>query len=203
MMISLSVRSGRFVGVLGFAFACALLASLSSSQTSQPNPPAASFAAPPLFSVAGPEVGPTGLWSMAKGDFNGDHKTDFVVAGFNCASGTGNPADSIAVYSGNGDGTFQEPKYYGAGHCPNQVIVARLRGPTAPEDLIVVDLTDVSVLLGNGDGTFQEGTSIASFSPVSATSVSVGDFNGVGTADVAIALFTCLQDISATGLYDF
>ena len=140
MISSLPVQRGRFVGVLGFAFACALLASLSSSRTSQPNPPPASFAAPPLFSVAGPEVGPTGLWSMAKGDFNGDRKTDFVVAGFNCASGPGNPADSIAVYSGNGDGTFQEPKYYGAGHCPNQVIVARLRGPAAPEDLIVVDL---------------------------------------------------------------
>jgi hypothetical protein len=201
-MISSREGTIRFGRVLGFALSCALLASLSSSQTSQNNPPPASFAAPPLFSVAGPEVGPTGLWSMAKGDFNGDHKTDFVVAGFNCASGPGNPADSIAVYTGNGDGTFQEPKYYGAGHCPNQVIVARLRGPTAPEDLIVVDLTDVSVLLGNGDGTFQDAKLIASFSPVSPTSISVGDFNGDGKADVAIALFTGLQDISATGLYD-
>src|SRR5256886_1121333 len=202
MMSSLPVQRGRFVGVLGFAFACALLASLSASQTSHPKPPPASFAAPPLFSVAGPEVGPTGLWSMAKGDFNGDHKTDFVVTGNNCASGPGNPADSIAVYSGNGDGTFQVPKYYGAGHCPNQVIVARLRGPTAPEDLIVVDLRDVSVLLGNGDGTFQDAKLIASFSPVSPTSISVGDFNGDGKADVAIALFTGLQDISTSGLYD-
>src|SRR5438132_13666051 len=167
MMSSLPVQRGRLVGVLGFAFACALLASLSSSQTSQPNPPPASFAAPPLFSVAGSEVGQTGLWSMAKGDFNGDHKTDFVVAGFNCASGPGVPADSIAVYLGKGDGTFQEPKYYSAGHCPNQVIVARLRGPAAPEDLIVVDLSDVSVLLVNGDGSFQDALTIDIVIPVS------------------------------------
>jgi len=153
-MASHQTRAIRLAGYFCLTLIGALLASLSLSQTSQvirlP-----SFAAPPLFSVAGPEVGPTGLWSMAKGDFNGDHKTDFVVAGFNCASGPGNPADSIAVYNGNGDGTFQVPKYYGAGHCPNQVIVARLRGPTAPEDLIVVDLTYVSVLLGKGDGLFK------------------------------------------------
>src|SRR5438477_9957653 len=101
----------RLVRYFAFASICALLASLSSSQTSQNNPLPVSFAAPPLYSVAGAEVGPTGLWSMAKGDFNGDHKTDFVVAGFNCASGPGVPADSIAVYIGNGDGTFQEPNY--------------------------------------------------------------------------------------------
>src|SRR5438874_11473158 len=109
MMSSLPVQRGRFVEVLGFAFAFALLASLSSSQTSQPNPPPASFAAPPLYSVAGPEVGPTGLWSMAKGDFNGDGKMDFAVAGFNCATGPGVPADSIAVYPGNRERTFPAP----------------------------------------------------------------------------------------------
>src|SRR5205807_4505560 len=138
----------------------------------------------------------------AKGDFNGDGIPDFAVAGFNCASGPSIPPDSVAVYLGNGDGTFQMPNYFSAGHCPNQVVVARLRGPNAPEDLIIVDLTDVSVLLGNGDGTFQGAITIASFSPVSTTSVSAGDFNGDGKADVAIAFFTGLQDISATGLYD-
>ena len=175
---------------------------LSSSSVSSPATPPASFAAPPIYSVAGPEVGATGLWSMAKGDFNGDGKMDFVVAGFNCASGPGLPADSIAVYLGNGDGTFQEPKYYGAAHCPNQVMVGRFRGPAAPEDLIVVGIGDVSVLLGNGDGTFQNANTIGSFSPVTPTSVAVADFNGDGKPDVAISLFTGLQDISSTGLYD-
>jgi len=202
-MVSLWARAIRFGGFIGFALTGVLLASLSSSpQPSQTSPPQPSFAAPPLYSVAGSEVGQTGLWSMAKGDFNGDGKMDFAVAGFNCASGPGNPADSIAVYFGNGDGTFQEPKYFGAGHCPNQVIVARLRGPNAPEDLIVVDLNDVSVLLGNGDGTFQDARVIASFSPVSPTAVSVADFNGDGKADVAISLFLGLSQISSTGLYD-
>src|SRR5438270_4217311 len=201
MMSSLPVQRGRFVGVLGFAFACALLASLSSSQTSQPNPPPASFAAPPLFSVAGSEVGQTGFWSVTKGDFNGDGKVDFAVAGFNCANGPSVPPDSIAVYLGNGDGTFQKPNYFSAGHCPNQVVVGRFRGANAPEDLIVVGLSDVSVLLGNGDGTFQNATTVASFSPVSTVAASAGDFNGDGKSDVAIALFTGLTPSSA-GLYD-
>src|SRR5204863_5215076 len=102
----------HLAGYLGFASICTLLASLSPSQTTSTNPPPVSFAAPPIYSIGGSEVGKTGLWSMAKGDFNGDGKTDFAVAGFNCSSGPSVPADSIAVYPGNGDGTFQPPVYY-------------------------------------------------------------------------------------------
>jgi hypothetical protein len=160
------------------------------------------FAAPPLYSIAGSEVGQTGLWSMAKGDFNGDGKMDFAVAGFNCANGPSIPPDSIAVYLGNGNGTFQPPRYFSAGHCPNQVVVARLRGPKAPEDLIVVDLTDVSVLLGNGDGSFQDAKVVATFTNASTVAVSVGDFNGDGKVDVAVALFVGFTQTSSTGLYD-
>src|SRR5437016_9183346 len=98
-MTSRWVRSVRFGGVFGLALTCGLLASLPSSQTSQP----ARFAAPPLFSVAGSEVGQTGMFSIAKGDFNGDGITDLAVAGFACSNGQGFPANSVAVYLGNGD----------------------------------------------------------------------------------------------------
>ena len=49
-----------------------VMASNPASATTYP----ASFAAPPAFSVAGREVSVTGIYSMAKGDFNGDGKTD-------------------------------------------------------------------------------------------------------------------------------
>jgi len=51
---------------------------LSSSQVD----PQQTFAAPPVYSVAGSEVGITGLTSMAKGDFNTDGILDFAAGGF-------------------------------------------------------------------------------------------------------------------------
>src|ERR1700730_1055184 len=71
----------------------------------------ANFAAPPIHSVAGTEVGITGINSMAKGDFNGDGIPDIAVAGFGGSNGAGFPTNSIAVYLGNGDGTFKPPVY--------------------------------------------------------------------------------------------
>src|SRR5438067_1403304 len=194
MMSSLPVQRGRFVGVLGFAFACALLASLSSSQTSQPDPPPASFAAPPLFSVAGPEVGPTGLWSMAKGDFNGDHKTDFVVAGFNCASGPANPADSIAVYTGNGDGSFQAPLFFQSpGNNNYQIAVADLNNDGKLDVITRTGLPEtLYVSLGSGDGNFLPAYAIWSppntiYEAIASgmSSFTIGDFNNDGNLDIA------------------
>src|SRR5207253_1279696 len=110
VMTSHRTRTIRLAGYFCLTLIGALLASLSLSQTSQvirlP-----SFAAPPLFSVAGNKVGVTGLFSMAKGDFNGDGKPDFATVGFACSNGGG--TDQVAIYFGNGDGTFQTPVNYG------------------------------------------------------------------------------------------
>ena len=184
-MTSRWVRSVRFGGVFGLALTCGLLASLPSSQTSPP----ARFAAPPLFSVAGSEVGQTGMFSIAKGDFNGDGITDLAVAGFACSNGQGFPANSVAVYLGNGDGTFKAPVYYGAGPCPYEVVVGHVRGNNTPEDLVIVDGgvgNNVTVLLGNGDGTFQTPITAASFVG-GITAAAIADFNGDGKPDLAIA----------------
>ena len=178
-------RTVRFSGVVGLALTCGLLASLPSSQTNSQ----ASFAAPPLLSVAGSEVGLTGFFSMAKGDFNGDGIPDFAVAGFACSNGPGLPADSVAVYLGNGDGTLKAPVYYAAGRCPYQVVVGHVRAQGTPEDLVVVDAgvgNNVTVLLGNGDGTFQTPITAASFVG-SITAAAIGDFNGDGKPDIAVS----------------
>src|SRR6202011_2240663 len=90
-----------------------------SAPTASAQTASANFAAPPIHSVAGTEVGITGINSMAKGEFNGDN---------------------------------------------------------------------VPVLLGNGDGTFQAPKTAASF-PTFLTAVAIGDFNGDGKPDLAIAAF--------------
>src|SRR6266404_6115354 len=68
------------------------------------NSPATRFGAPSIFSVSGPEVGRTGIFSTTTSDFNGDGIPDMAVAGFGGSHGSGSPPNSIAVYLGKGDG---------------------------------------------------------------------------------------------------
>jgi len=78
---------------------------------------------------------------------------------------------------------------YATGTNPSFVTTAALRGIGKPLDLIVANATDstLTIYLGNGDGTF----SLAPTSPIPVTSdprfVVVGDFNGDGKKDLAVA----------------
>jgi hypothetical protein len=166
---------------------CVLASSLANARAALATPP--TFAAPPIQSVAGNEVGRTGINSMAKGDFNGDGIPDIAVTGFACSNGQGYPQNSIAVYIGNGDGTFKAPVYYQGGPCPYEVVVGHVRGNNTPEDLVVVDAgqgNNITVLLGNGDGTFQAPITAASFIG-GITAVAIADFNGDAKPDLAVA----------------
>jgi hypothetical protein len=128
--------------------------------------------------------------SVTVGDLNGDGKPDLVVANYctsNCASG------SVSVLLGNGDGTFQSAvSYPSGGEDAYSAAVADVNGDGKP-DLVVVNYCtsncasgSVSVLLGNGDGTFQSAVSYPSGGP-DAVSVVIGDFNGDGKPDLAVA----------------
>ncbi len=120
---------------------------------------------------------------MTVGDFNGDGKLDVAVADFH--------TQQVSVLLGNGDGTFQSVKAYSTGANPSSVVMADFNG----DGKIDLALTStplassagnlVSLLLGNGDGTFGAPTLFGTGSQ--AYSATVGDFNGDGAPDLAVA----------------
>jgi len=119
-------------------------------------------------------------WSVAVGDFNGDGKLDLAVQ---------NVYGYVSVLLGNGDGTFRSPVLYSAGgDGRNSVVVGDFRG-NGKLDLAVVtgnyDFGLVSILLGNGDGTFQ--AQVGYVAGNFAYHVALGDFNGDGRLDLAVA----------------
>jgi hypothetical protein len=132
-------------------------------------------------------AGPSSASSVVVGDFNGDGVLDLVAANPLTAYGQGG---SVAVLLGKGDGTFQEAVNYPAGLSANYVAVGDFNGD-GKADLAVTNGgqfgngNNVAVLLGKGDGTFQVAPTFSAGSLPSG--VAVGDFNGDGITDLAVA----------------
>ncbi|HEV3279584.1 MAG TPA: choice-of-anchor D domain-containing protein, partial [Terriglobia bacterium] len=124
---------------------------------------------------------------VSVGDFNHDGVLDLAVVngGENLS---GQPANSVSILLGNGDGTFQAHVDYPTGQFPFRVAVGDFNGDGNLDLAIVAEYDNaVSILLGNGDGTFQPEIEYG----VSAqpTSIVVSDFNGDGILDLAVANF--------------
>ena len=142
---------------------------------------------------------------LGKGDGTFQPKVDIptgrgpvsvIATDFHDLSGTGfldlavaNQDDnSISVFQGNGDGTFQAPALIQlpTGFSPAALAATDLNGD-GHADLVVADQghNTISVFLGNGDGTFQNRTDYPTGdAPVS---VAFGDFNADGAEDIAVA----------------
>ena len=101
----------------------------------------------PSFLTAG--NGPAGI---VVADFNGDGKADFAE------TNEFRSANTVWVFLGNGDGTFQAPVSYSAGGAPGLLAAADLNLDGAP-DLEVADTgAELDVLMNNG-GSFVSTTS--------------------------------------------
>ena len=119
---------------------------------------------------------------LATGDFNGDGAPDLVL--------TNTLSDSVSVFLNRGDGTFQASVEMSAGANPNSVVAADFNGDDFP-DLAVASSSSsvtpgtVNIFLGNGNGTFQPpvGYQVG----VAPDALAVGDFNGDGIPDIAVA----------------
>jgi hypothetical protein len=122
------------------------------------------------------------------GDFNGDGNQDLAVAGDSGGdAGTG----GVSILLGNGDGTFSPPASYATNPYPYMIAAGDFNGD-GTLDLVTPSPTDdgsmsdgISVLPGKGDGTFApvEDFGVGA-GPVC---VAVGDFNGDGKPDLAVA----------------
>jgi len=121
------------------------------------------------------DLGDGGVWGLLAADFNGDGVLDLA--------GIGN--EDIYVQLGNGDGSFQLPKYYSGGSNDQALLAADVNGD-GKLDLVVANAAEntISVYLGNGDGSFQS----PKVFPTGLTPIflAAGDFNGDGRLDLAV-----------------
>lgn len=137
--------------------------------------------------------------ALAAGDFNGDGKLDLAVT-IEAPDGSNS---ELAIFIGNGDGTFQAPTYYDIAGFAGLIQVADFNGD-GKLDLAISSATILSLFLGNGDGTFSLTQDIVG------GCAGVADFNADGKLDVImngnivlniadIPSFTFSIDLTGTG----
>jgi hypothetical protein len=130
--------------------------------------------------------------SLALADLDGDGVLDILAP---------DPSSrSVLILWGNLNGMFDAAPLYPVGDGPASVALADFNGDGIA-DLVTPNQgsSDFSVLLGNRDGTFRVLSRVALSDPSAATrptAIGVGDFNGDGTPDLAIALGSPLDRVT-------
>jgi hypothetical protein len=127
------------------------------------------------------------LTSLMTGDFNGDGRTDLVMAGFDATSFQ----DEVKVLPGNGDGTFQTASVTKLGTLFPSIVVTGDFNGDGRTDLAVAGFDsssgqeELEVLLGHGGGTFQT-TTPTPLGNLTPSLLVPGDFKGNGHLDLVL-----------------
>ena len=123
-------------------------------------------------------------YAIVTADFNSDGKLDMAVANYS--------DNTVSVFLGKPDGTFDRNADYVVGVEPDALAVGDFNGDGRP-DLAVTNqncnnacgATSVSILLNKGDGTFWP--PVPYMTDTDPVSVVTGDFNGDGRLDIAVS----------------
>ncbi len=120
--------------------------------------------------------------SVVVGDFNGDGIQDLATAN--------RTSNNVTVLLGNGSGGFTAApgSPFATGNVPDSVVVGDFNGDGI-QDLATANFGsgNVTVLLGNGAGGFTAAAGSPFAAGTNPQSVVVGDFNGDGIQDLAVA----------------
>lgn len=126
--------------------------------------------------------------SVTLADFDHDGRLDAVVAHqFACFSAGCSVGDSVSLWRGIGDGSFQTPQQLTVGFAPYRVQAADLNNDGNLDLAVAGGDGGVYILLGAGDGTFRQSPDLAIVAGVDNTDLAVGEFNGDAIPDLAVA----------------
>lgn len=119
--------------------------------------------------------------AAAVADFNNDGKLDLAIVD----EGDDTTQSFVAIYLGNGDGSFTGPTHFQVGVSPRAIAAGRL-STAGHIDLVVGNSVNIniSVLQGNGSGSFTPAATLNLVTGASQTSVAIADLNGDGLTDV-------------------
>jgi FG-GAP-like repeat/FG-GAP repeat len=120
--------------------------------------------------------GATLLGPLVTADLNGDGHLDVIVSDF-----VGGP---VAVFLGNGDGSFGPILQFGGGQTPRSIAAGDLNRDGIADLAIVDALSFTRLFLGRGDGTFALSAFVVGSPSIAVT---MGDFNADSALDFAVA----------------
>jgi Ca2+-binding RTX toxin-like protein len=122
-------------------------------------------------------------FSVAVGDLNGDGLPDLAVANSN--------SENVSVLLGDGTGRFGTATNFNVGSGSISVAIGDLNGDGLPDLAVANPISnDVSVLLGDGTGRFKDAPNSPFNVGSDPTSVAIGDLNGDGLPDLAVANYS-------------
>jgi hypothetical protein len=149
---------------------------------------ASTFAGSVLIESGGNPVG------VVAADFNGDGNLDVAIAHQN---------GTLSVFLGNGGGGFSPApgSPFSVGVNPAALVVGDFNSDGKPDIAVANEGTNstngnVAVLLGTGTGAFTPAPGSPFTAGVNPIALAVGDFNGDGNLDLAVANFTTTGTVS-------